>query len=84
MTNFEVCILLPNISVKDTFTFFEKKYGLYPKGGMLYGDNDTLYLVDTDVEAGETPIPIYVESYKSSSDMGGLRKTSNNYPKSTP
>lgn len=74
-------ILLPNISVKDTFTFFEKKYGLYPKGGMLYGDNDTLYLVDTDVEAGETPIPIYVESYKSSSDMGGLRKTSNNYPK---
>ena len=74
-------ILLPNISVKDTITFFEKKYGLYPKGGMLYGDGNTLYLVDTDVEAGYTPIPIYVESYKSSSDMGGLKKVSDNYPK---
>lgn len=74
-------ILLPNIDVKQSFAFFERNYGLYPKGGLLYGDQDTLYLIDTDVDSGDAPIPIYVESYKSASDLGGLRKRSTTYPK---
>lgn len=74
-------ILIPNINIKDTFVFFEKRYGLYPKGGLMYGDDKTLYIVDTDVESGDVPIPIYVESYKNSSDMGGLKKYSSSRPK---
>lgn len=74
-------IIIPNINIKNTFTFFENSYGLYPKGAMLYGDGNTLYLVDTDVEKGDTAIPIYVESYKSNSDMGGLKKYSSTNPK---
>ena len=74
-------ILLPNISIKDSITFFEKKYGLYKKGGNMYGEKSTLYIVDTDVNNGTTPIPIYVESYKNSSDMSGLKKYSTSNPK---
>lgn len=74
-------ILIPNIDIKRAFAFFEKSYGLYPKGGMIYGDGDTLYLTNTDVDSGDVPIPIYVESYKNSSDMGGLRKHSMTNPK---
>ena len=74
-------ILLPNISVKDTLSFFEHKYGLYPKGGSVYGERGTLYITNTDVENGSTPIPIYVESYKNSSDSSGLRKYSSTVPK---
>lgn len=74
-------ILLPNISVRDTLMFFDRKYGLYPKGGNMYCDYENLYVVDTDVNAGDTPIPIYVESYKSASDSSGLRKYANTNPK---
>lgn len=74
-------ILLPNVSVRDTLMFFDRKYGLYPKGGNMYCDYNNLYVVDTDVNAGDTPIPIYVESYKSASDSSGLRKYANTNPK---
>ena len=74
-------ILIPNISIKDSFSFFEKRYGLYPKGGLMYGDDKSLYIVNTDVDAGDVPIPIYIESYKNSSDMGGLKKYSSTRPK---
>ena len=47
----------------------------------MYCDYDNLYVVDTDVNAGDTPIPIYVESYKSASDSSGLRKYANTNPK---
>lgn len=74
-------VLLPNISVKESLTFFERKYGLYPKGALIYGEGDILYIVDTDVEKGGTAIPIYVESYKNASDMTGLKKYSSSVPK---
>ena len=74
-------VLLPNISARDTIMFFDKKYGLYPKGGSMYCDYDKLYITDTDVSNGTNPIPIYVESYKSASDSTGLRKYSDIVPK---
>ena len=79
-TKFEQ-ILLPNISIKDSISFFEKKYGLYRKGANMYGEKSTLYIVDTDVDNGTSPIPIYVESYKNASDMSGLKKYSTSNPK---
>lgn len=74
-------VLLPNISVRDTIMFFDRKYGLFPKGGSMYCDYDRLYITNTDVSNGTNPIPIYVESYKSNSDSSGLRKYSETVPK---
>lgn len=76
-------VLIPNLNIGDTIAFFDDKYGLYPKGGQLYGDIDQLYIANSDVDNGEKPLPIYVESYKSNSNMMGLRKISNGYYMST-
>lgn len=74
-------ILIPNISIKQSIEYFEDKFGLYRKGALMYGEGDTLYIVNTDVDNGTTPIPIYVESYKNASDSSGLKKNSDKYPK---
>jgi hypothetical protein len=74
-------VLIPNLNVKQTIQYFEDNFSLFAKGALLYGEGDKLYIVDTDVDNGTTPIPIYVESYKNSSDMTGLKKNSSTYPK---
>lgn len=67
-------VLIPNLSINETLSFFDNKYGLYEKGAQVYGDMDKLYICDSDVNNGEKPLPIHVESYKNSSDMGGMRR----------
>ena len=72
-------ILFPNLSMIDSLSFLDKVYGLYPKGGMLYGEYDKLKLLNLAVDNGTTPIPIYVNSYQNNSDMTGVRKTDQGY-----
>jgi hypothetical protein len=67
-------VLIPNLSINETLSFFDNKYGLYEKGAQVYGDMDKLYICDSDVNNGEKPLPIHIESYKNSSDMGGMRR----------
>ena len=72
-------ILLPNLDVSQALSFFDHMYGLYPKGAQFYGDIDKLYLCDSDVDNGTTPIPIYVDSYKNNTDMSGMKRTTNGF-----
>lgn len=72
-------ILVPNLTMIDALSFFDVVYGLYPKGGMLFGDLDGLYLSNLASDNGTVPIPIYVKSYKNSSDSSGLMKTAQGY-----
>ena len=76
-------ILIPNMSVIQSISYLDKWYGLYVKGGMLYGDIDKVYLSNTSVNNGTTPIPIYVESYKNTTDMSGMQRVGDNYRLST-
>lgn len=68
-------VLLPNLDITDAISFLDMNYGLYRKGGSLFGDYDGMYLTTTDVNNGTIPQPIYVKSYKSNSDITGLTKT---------
>ena len=73
-------ILIPNLSIIDAFSFFDTVYGLYPKGGMMYGDMDSkLYIANLDSDNGTKPLPIYVGSYQNDSNQSGLLKTNNEY-----
>lgn len=72
-------ILIPNLTVTQSFSYLDKMYGLYTKGGMLYGDLEKVYLLNTSVTNGTTPIPIYVESYKNNTDSSGMKKVGDNY-----
>ena len=76
-------VLIPNMTVIQSISYLDKWYGLYTKGGMLYGDLDTVYLCNTSVSNGTTPIPLYVESYKNTSDMSGMQKVGDAYRLST-
>ena len=76
-------VLIPNMTVIQSISYLDKWYGLYTKGGMLYGDLDTVYLCNTSVSNGTTPIPLYVESYKNTSDMSGMQKVGDKYRLST-
>ncbi len=68
-------ILFPNLTVSQALTFLEAKYGLYPKGAIIYGDEEgNINISNSDVNVmTKYPIAIHVQSYKDSSDMGGLR-----------
>lgn len=67
-------ILFPNLTISQSINFIEAKYGLYPKGAMVYGDQKVLNISNTDVNYNnKKPIAIHVQSYKDASDMGGLR-----------
>lgn len=70
-------ILIPNLDINETLSFFDEKYGLYPAGAQVYGEDDILYITTSDVNNGSKPLPIRVESYKSNGDMGGMRKINN-------
>ena len=67
-------ILFPNLSVLDSLSFIEAKYGLYPKGAQIYGEDGDIKITDSDVNNGTTPIPIHVQSYKDSDNGGGMRR----------
>lgn len=67
-------ILIPNLSVTEVVSFFDIKYGLYHKGGQMYGDIDKMYICNSDINNGTTPVPIYVRSAKSNDNAAGLRK----------
>ena len=76
-------ILIPNLDIAQTIAFFDDRYGLYRKGGQLYGDVDALYLCDTNASNNTKPLPIYVESSKNNSDMSGMKKINNQYQMTT-
>ena len=76
-------ILIPNLNINETLSFFDSRYCLYPKGAQVYGDIDKLYICDTNVDNGTKALPIHVDSYKSGSDMGGMVKYGDTYQMST-
>lgn len=67
-------ILIPNLSITDAIAFLDERYGLYTKGGQMYGDYDKLYVWSSDVNAGDNTLPIYVRSFKNNADMTGMMK----------
>ena len=72
-------VLIPNMNIIQSISFIDYYYGLYKKGGMMYGDLDKLYIANTDVYNGTIPIPIYVESYKNNNDSSGMTRINNDY-----
>ena len=72
-------VLIPNMNIIQSISFIDYYYGLYKKGGMMYGDLNKLYIANTDVYNGTTPIPIYVESYKNNNDSSGMTRINNDY-----
>lgn len=67
-------ILIPNLSCRDAVLFLDTQYGLYDKGGMLFGDWNGIHLCSSNVNNGKKTIPIYVDSKDSNSDMSGMQK----------
>lgn len=76
-------VLIPNLNLIQALGFFDKNYGMYRKGAMVYGDLDNLYISNTDVHNNTTPIPIYVESTKSNSDLTGMKLINKKYQMTT-
>ena len=76
-------VLIPNLNILQALGFFDKCYGLYHKGALVYGDLDKLYISNSDVNNGKTPIPIYVESSKSNSDLSGMKLINKKYQMTT-
>lgn len=72
-------ILIPNMSVIQAVSFIDNFYGLYNKGGMIYGDLDKLHITSTDINNNTNTIPIYVESYMNNSDSPGMTRIQDNY-----
>lgn len=72
-------VLIPNLNISQTLGFFDKKYGLYEKGAQVYGTEGGLIICNTDVLAGQSTIPIYVESGKNNTDMSGMKKLDKKY-----
>lgn len=72
-------VLIPNLNILKSLSFLETNYGLHKKGSQIFGDIDKFYLCSMDVNNNTKPLPIYVDSYKSNSDMGGMRRFSNNF-----
>lgn len=71
-------ILCPNLSIIDAIAFYDSMYGLYEKGGAIYGDIDKLYITNTNVINGTTPIPIQIRSMKNNDDTSGMIKVNYN------
>lgn len=72
-------VLIPNLNIMQALGFFDKQYGLYRKGGQVYGEVDKLYICNSDVINGTTPLPIYVENSKDNSDMSGMKEINKKY-----
>lgn len=67
-------ILIPNLSCRDGIIFLDTQYGLYDKGGMIFGDWDSIKICSSNVNNGKKTIPIYVDSKDSNSDMSGMQQ----------
>ena len=67
-------ILIPNLNIGNALSFFDIKYGLYQKGGQVFGEFDVMRVCNTDVNNGTTSLPIYVNSYKDNTDVSGMKK----------
>lgn len=78
-------ILIPNLTAIDTFTFFDRYYGIYDHGGMLYYDiiSDKMFLCNSVAKNGTKTIPIYIRSEKHDSDESGLFKSNGIYQMQT-
>lgn len=73
-------VLIPNLSIADSFAFLDQTYGLYTKGGQVFGDCGKLYVCDSAVESitQSDTIPIYVQDAKSNDDTSGIKKLGKN------
>lgn len=70
-------ILIPNLTAIESFSFFDKYYGLYQSGGLLYCDiteqSPMIYLCDTTANNSTDTVPIYVRTEKNNaSDESGI------------
>lgn len=75
-------ILIPNLNISDTISFFDIKYGLYYKGGQMFCDHNGLWLCNTDVNANDYgTLPIYVRSAKSNDNTTGVIRINTNEQK---
>ncbi len=72
-------ILIPNLSCRDAVSFLDTQYGLYDKGGIMFGDWDGIHICSSNVNNGKKTIPIYVDSKDSNSDMSGMQKYGDNF-----
>ena len=72
-------VLIPNLNIVESLGFFDKYYGMYTKGGQVYGEFDKIYVCNSDVVNGTKPIPIYVQHTKDNSDMSGMMQVGNKY-----
>ncbi len=72
-------ILIPDLNISQALSFFESRYGLYKKGGCIFGDIDKIYICDTNVNNNIKPLPIYVDSPKNTNDMSGMKRTNTDY-----
>lgn len=72
-------ILIPNLNLVDTLSFIESRYGIYKRGGQIYGDYDKIYIVNSDINNNSDILPIYIESIKNNSNTYGLKKINDNY-----
>lgn len=76
-------ILIPNLSAIDAFSYFDKYYGLYNYGGLLYGDIDKMYLCSTIANNGTQTVPIYVKANQQNTDVTGMFYTEGGYKMQT-
>lgn len=72
-------VLIPNLNIVESLGFFDKYYGMYTKGGQVYGEFDKIYVCNSDVVNGTKPLPIYVQHTKDNSDMSGMMQVGNKY-----
>lgn len=76
-------ILIPNLSAIDAFSYFDRYYGIYTYGGLLYGDIDKMYLCSTVANNGTLTVPIYVKGDKQNTDISGMFYTDAGYKMQT-
>lgn len=75
-------ILIPNLDILKTISFLNEKYGLYRKGGQIYGDIDQLYIGNTDVnyfDSNNLPLSIYVTKQSDTNTSGMIKLTNHEY-----
>lgn len=67
-------ILIPNLTTIEAFSYFDRYYGLYDHGGMLYYDfiGQKMYLCTSAAQNSQYLVPIYVKSEKFNSDEAGI------------
>lgn len=79
-------ILIPNLDILKTISFLNEKYGLYQKGGQIYGDIDQLYICNTDVnyfDTNQQPLTIYVTKQSDTNTAGMVKLSTNQYGMAT-